>query len=221
MAPSGGLRSVYLSEMRNALRSGDLWVTGSRQFKNYPRTTCAAPASPASRRRACLFQVEPDGERYLAERLEHLREELSNVNALAEQGGLPDAAITNGVLRVAPLNNLVPEEATAAMRKVYALLPHIRITELLLEVDHWTGFSRHFTHLKTGEPPSDPSLLLAVVLADGINLGLSKMAEACPEASYFEALLAGCMAHPKRNVHQGSSRVGQRPAPAAPLPSMG
>jgi TnpA family transposase len=63
-------------------------------------------------------------------------------------------------------------------------LPHIRITELLLEVDHWTGFSRHFTHLKTGEPPSDPSLLLAVVLADGINLGLSKMAEACPEASY-------------------------------------
>ena len=173
-----------LSEMRNALRSGDLWVTGSRQFKNFEDYLLPPPAFAGLKAEGLPLPVEPDGERYLAERLEHLREELSNVNALAEQGGLPDAAITNGVLRVAPLNNLVPEEATAAMRKVYALLPHIRITELLLEVDHWTGFSRHFTHLKTGEPPSDPSLLLAVVLADGINLGLSKMAEACPEASY-------------------------------------
>lgn len=173
-----------LSEMRNALRSGDLWVTGSRQFKNFEDYLLPPSDFAALKARGLPLPVEPDGERYLAERMEHLREELSSVNALAEQGNLPDAGITNGVLKVMPLSNLVPEEATAAMRRVYALLPHIRITELLLEVDRWTGFSGHFTHLKTGEPPSDPSLLLAAVLADGINLGLSKMAEACPEASY-------------------------------------
>lgn len=62
----------------------------------------------------------------------------------------------------------------------YALLPHIKITDLLLEVDRWTGFSRHFTHIKTGEPAKDQLLLLTAILADGINLGISKMAEACP-----------------------------------------
>ncbi len=46
--------------------------------------------------------------------------------------------------------------------------------------DRWTGFSKHFTHLKTGEPAKDQILLLTAILADGINLGISKMAEACP-----------------------------------------
>jgi len=57
----------------------------------------------------------------------------------------------------------------------YALLPHIKITDLLLEVDRWTGFSRHFTHIKTGEPAKDQLLLLTAILADGINLGISKL----------------------------------------------
>jgi hypothetical protein len=29
------------------------------------------------------------------------------------------------------------------------ILPHVKITELLLEVDEWTGFTRHFAHLKS------------------------------------------------------------------------
>lgn len=42
------------------------------------------------------------------------------------------------------------------------------------------GFSKHFTHPKTGEPAKDQILLLTATLADGINLGISKMAEVCP-----------------------------------------
>src|SRR6516162_5158391 len=66
------------------------------------------------------------------------------------------------------------------MRQAYALLPHIKITDLLLEVDRWTGFSQHFTYLKTRQPCEDPTLLLTAILADAINLGIAKMAEACP-----------------------------------------
>jgi Tn3 transposase DDE domain len=46
------------------------------------------------------------------------------------------------------------------------LLPHIKVTELLLEVDEWTGFTRHFTHFKSGDTAKDRILLLAVTLAD-------------------------------------------------------
>jgi TnpA family transposase len=55
---------------------------------------------------------------------------------------------------------------------------------LLLEVDEWTGFTRHFTHLKSGEPSQDRNLLLTAILADAINLGLTKMAESCPGTTY-------------------------------------
>ena len=64
------------------------------------------------------------------------------------------------------------------------LLPHVKITELLEEVDRWTGFTRHFTHLKTRDQAKDKSLLLSVILADGINIGLTKMAESCPGTTY-------------------------------------
>lgn len=49
---------------------------------------------------------------------------------------------------------------------------------------HWTGFTRHFTHLKNGEPAKDKMLLLTAILADAINLGLTKMAEACAGATF-------------------------------------
>jgi TnpA family transposase len=78
----------------------------------------------------------------------------------------------------------VPEAAETLMRQAYALLPHVKITELLLEVDAWTGFTRHFTHIKSGEPASETRLLLTALLADAINLGLSKMAESCPGVTY-------------------------------------
>jgi TnpA family transposase len=70
------------------------------------------------------------------------------------------------------------------IRDANALLPHVKITDLLLEVDRWTDFSSHFTHLKSRAPARDRALLLTAILADGINLGLTKMAEACPGTSF-------------------------------------
>ena len=53
-----------------------------------------------------------------------------------------------------------------------------------MEVDEWTGFTRHFTHIKSGEAANDKTLLLTAILADAINLGLTKMAESCPGTTY-------------------------------------
>src|ERR1017187_4701728 len=59
---------------------------------------------------------------------------------------------------------------------MYGMLPRVKITDLLLEVDRWTGFTRHFTHLKSRAPAADQALLLTAILADAFNLGLEKMA---------------------------------------------
>ena len=43
----------------------------------------------------------------------------------------------------------------------------------------WTLFTDCFTHLRSGETAGDPRVLMASLLADGLNLGLTRMAEAC------------------------------------------
>ena len=41
----------------------------------------------------------------------------------------------------------------------HPVLPHVELTELLMEVDEWTGFTRHFERLKTAEAAPDKALV--------------------------------------------------------------
>ena len=187
--PDGLDRRFYelcvLSELKNSLRSGDVWVRGSRQFKDFEEYLLPPSRFSAQREQQALgLAVETDCERFLEARPAVLERELQTVERLAAQDQLPDASISGTGLKLTPLDSAVPPEADALMRRAYGLLPHLKITELLLEVDDWTGFTRHFTHLKSGGTAADKSLLLTAVLADAINLGLTKMAESCPGASY-------------------------------------
>jgi len=174
-----------LSELKNALRSGDIWVQGSRQFKDFEEYLLSAERFAGLQAHQALpLAVTTECEAFLEERVAFLNQELQTVNRLAAAEALPDVALTDRGLRITPLDKAVPPEADALMRQASALMPHLKITELLLEVDDWTGFSRHFTHLKSGESSRDRELLLTALLADAINLGLGKMAESCPGSSY-------------------------------------
>lgn len=92
--------------------------------------------------------------------------------------------ISDKGVKITPLENSVPSGVSPFADLVYGMLPHPKITEILEEVDSWTGFTRHFAHLKNNNVrPKDGRLLLTTILADGINLGLTKMAESCPGAT--------------------------------------
>ena len=188
--PEGLDRRFYelcvLSELRNSLRSGDIWVKDSRQFKDFEEYLLSPPhfAAQCDQKKLGLA-VDTDCDRFLEARLAVLERELAAVEKRAAADELPAASITSqGRLKITPLDNAVPEEAKELMQQTYSLLPHLKITELLLEVDSWTDFTRHFSHLKSGESAEDGHLLLAAILADAINLGLRKMAESCPGMTY-------------------------------------
>jgi hypothetical protein len=84
------------------------------------------------------------------------------------------------------LKAVTPEVAEDLADRLYRMLPKVRITEPLAEVDRWTGFGAAFTHLRSHLPADDRRVVLTAVLADATNLGLTRMADACSVASYRE-----------------------------------
>jgi len=184
-AAKGVLEAIEVLRMKNALRSGDIWVQGSRQFKDF-EDYLVPPAKFVSLKQAnqLPLAVATDCEQYLNERLTQLETQLATVNRMAQANELPDAIITASGLKITPLDAVVPDTAQILIDQAARILPHVKITELLLDVDEWTGFTRHFAHLKSGDLAKDKNLLLTTILADAINLGLTKMAESCPGTTY-------------------------------------
>ena len=174
-----------LSELKNALRSGDVWVQGSRQFKDFEEYLVPNERFISLKQSNELpLAIETDCYKYLHDRILLLEQQLTVTNRLASSNDLPDAIITESGLKVTPLDAVLPDTAQALIDQAAQLLPHVKITELLLEVDEWTNFTEQFTHMKTGDIAKDKTLLLTTILGDGINLGLTKMAESCPEVTY-------------------------------------
>ncbi len=167
-----------LSEPRDRLRAGDVWVSGSRQYRSFEERLISAETLQELQQSGALpIAVEPDFEQFTAGRQALLDERLKAVDAQATAGRLPDVTVTNGVLKIAPIEKATPPEAEALAARLYAMLPRIRITDLLAEVAGWTGFPNCFTHLRTGEVAADNRILMAGLLADGLNLGLTRVAE--------------------------------------------
>ena len=174
-----------LSELRNALRAGDIWAEGSRQFKNFNAYPTPVETFTDMKEAETLpLPMAADGDRYLRERLSQLEARLDTVNRMALADDLPDAVITEAGLKITSQYATTPSAAQALINQAAAMLPRVKITELLLEVDAWTNFTRHFTHLKTGDLARHKHLLLTTILADAINLGLVKMAESCPGTTH-------------------------------------
>ena len=173
-----------LSELRDRLRAGDVWVAGSRRYRSFEERLIS-PAT-LSELEACgtlPVAVDADLERFIDARRAILDDRLAAINAKAQSGLLPDVTLEKGVLKISPIEKSTPPEAEALAARLYAMLPRIRITDLLAEVARWTQFPECFTHLRTGEPAANPQVLMASLLAEGLNLGLTRMAEACDVGS--------------------------------------
>lgn len=173
-----------LSELRDRLRAGDIWVTGSRQYRSFEeRLISKETMQELQLSDKPLASIEMDFDRFIEERSALLDKRLTSVNALATAGSLADVTINKGVLKITPIEKSTPPDAAAMAARLYATLPRIRITDLLAEVAGWTRFVDCFTHQRTGETAKDSRILMAALLAEGLNLGLTRMAEACSVTS--------------------------------------
>lgn len=177
-----------LSELRNRLRSGDIWISGSKQYREFDSHLLGKTAFDEMRTNSEVpVAVESDCDKYIAERTNLLQMRLDEVHQLAKYGNLDDVEIKDNRFSIKPYRGIeLSKEIKEFTQKVYAELPRIKITDLLVEVDNWTAFTEQFSHLRTGLPPKNKQGMLTVILSEGINLGLTRMADASPGNSFRE-----------------------------------
>ncbi|ESW76185.1 hypothetical protein X772_32305 [Mesorhizobium sp. LSJC280B00] len=167
--------------MKRRLDAGDVWVEGSKRFQSFESFLIPTPTFELMREEGPLpVAVETDVEIYLQEQRTILNKGLSDLARLAEAGELDDVELTEIGFNVTPHKAALPDIARSPKPKVESRLPLIRITDMILEVDARTGFSNAFTHLRTGRSADNKLALLTAILADGINLGLTRMADVSP-----------------------------------------
>jgi hypothetical protein len=96
---------------------------------------------------------------------------------LARQGS--HLRIEDDRLVLSPLEaNPRPASADALAERIAERLPRVELSELLIEVDTWTHFSRHFVRAADadGLRPALLPQLYASLLAHACNFGLEQMA---------------------------------------------
>ena len=115
-----------------------------------------------------------------------------------------------------------PESAVVLEQLIDERLPQVELSELLVEVDGWTGFSGCFEHA-SGREPRSPDLtrhLYASILAQGCNLGLTRMAQ-ISDRSYDQTGLVHDLVSPRGDASAAVRRGRQLPASSAHEPALG
>jgi TnpA family transposase len=180
-----------LSELRNALRSGDIWVEGSRRYADPQSYLIPIQQWPGYKDEVCrLLQTPMDGRERLQQRQAELGERLCQFDqALANTDKV---RIENEELVVSPLEaEELPESCLRLQQLISERVPHVELTDLLIEVDSWTHFTRRFEHAggDSSRTRDIQTHLYAGILAQACNFGLDQMAE-ISDVSYRQ--LAWC-----------------------------
>ena len=130
--------------------------------------------------------LETDATAWLEGRRERLHDRLREVRAKLAAGRLEGVRLENSRLKITPYDPLTPPAGERLDRALDALMPRIRITDLLWDVNARTGFLDAFTDLRSGRVHSNPTALLAAILAGATNLGLERMAHASRGVSHAQ-----------------------------------
>ncbi|MBI5930538.1 MAG: Tn3 family transposase [Chloroflexi bacterium] len=167
---------AIMSLLRDALRSGRIWVENSRRYTNLENYLIPNTQWP-DLRPVYLELVNGKAEAEL--RLAGLQQQLEAAyQALDEQLPQDEALHMDGDrLILKPFEGHAEESPLSG--KIQALLPHLQLAELLHEVDTWTHFSAHFEHA-AGSSPRIPDLnrhLYAVLLAQARNIDFQQMVD--------------------------------------------
>lgn len=174
---------AVLTELREHVRAGDVSIVGSRQYRDFEEYLFSEDTWNQTKGNTRL-SVSLSFEDYITERTSSLNERLKWLSVNFNK--LDGVSLEKGKLSISRLEKDVPEAAKKFSASLYQLLPRIKLTDLLMDVAHITGFYEQFTHASNNRKPDkeETIIIMAALLGMGMNIGLSKMAEATPGLTY-------------------------------------
>ncbi|WP_278192998.1 hypothetical protein [Klebsiella pneumoniae] len=118
---------AVLFHLRDAFRSGDVWLAHSRRYGDLKQVLVPMIAAQEKYKLACLpthrigWQTERRDSRSL----------LSGFGQAAASSTIPHGSIEDGTLRIDRLTADVPDGAEALILDLYRRMPSFRITDML------------------------------------------------------------------------------------------
>ena len=167
-----------LWELRIALRSGNIWLNHSRKYANpesylIPKNQWLNLKEEVSQQ----IQVSLVGIEAIEHKQQELSQLLSQFDATFQEN--EQVRIEKDKLVVSNLKaEEVPDSTQQLRKQIRERLPWIELTNLVIEIDNLTGFSQALVHAGDSDNRiRDLRLYLyAVIIAQGCNIGLERMA---------------------------------------------
>lgn len=168
-----------LWHLRSALRAGNVWVRHSRRYANPETYLIPSVEWPRWRPEVSRQTGTPsEGATRLAERETELAQAMTTVDQLLARKD-SHLRVEKDAIVLSPLEaDPRPASAEALALRITERLPRVDLSEVLMEVDTWTHFSRHFVHAADAAALPAPVLphFYASVLAQACNFGVEQMA---------------------------------------------
>lgn len=172
-----GYSLCLLERLQDSLRRRDLWLENSERWGDPRQKLLQGKEWQAQRVAVCRALGHPTDGRTAAKQLANQLDETwkavsarfdsNEAVSMSHEGKYPS-------LTIGSLERLdEPPALTQLSSRVKQLLPPVDLTELLLEIDARTGFTREFTHVSESEARAKDLhiSLCAVLLAEACNIG--------------------------------------------------
>ena len=162
--------------MKDALRSGDLYLPQSKQHVSFWDLTLNESNWDETRQTVYTELQQPPPHEVRAVISAQFHESVSEAN---KRFGLDNfAEINNGRLKLKRDDKLdVPDKVSRLQKVIDAHMPTIRIEQLLMEVDQMTHYSRLFVPIQhhQSRPKAFYKSLMAALISQATNLGVVSM----------------------------------------------
>jgi TnpA family transposase len=181
-------RHIYelavLNELKNNIRSGDISVNGSRNFKNFDNYLVSKENWKYEKNTAKLV-VNSCFDDYMESKKESLDSLFKWFSK--NKNAIENALIEDDKIKIKRLGANYQKDAENLSKELYKMLPRIGLQDILFEVSQMTSFHKEFTHAATQKPPEtieELTLLIYSLMGNGTNVGLTKIAESINDISY-------------------------------------
>jgi TnpA family transposase len=173
------LEMCVFSHLATALQSGDICITGSESFADYRQELLPWEECKAELKDFCHSVGLPET---AAGFVKELKTRLTDTAAEADKKYPENADLTisssgEPVLKRVTAKD-IPDSAVTLQAAITQRMPTRNLLDILINIEHWTNFTRHFGPLSGTDPKLNRAAerYLQTVFAIGCNLGPTQAA---------------------------------------------